>query len=265
MHGTHTSGAVGVLLREWRGARRYSQLDLALEAEVSARHLSYVESGKSQPSRDLLERLAEALHMPLGERNALFLAGGFAPEFAETALSAPHMAPIQRAVELTLKHHEPYPAFVVNRHWDVTAANGALGRVFARLRPGGPRHANIVRQIFDPDDMRPLIANWEEVASDLVRHLHAETIAAPSDVKLRALLKEALSYPGVPQTWRTRELGVRPLPVLTAQFRAGDLELSFFSTIARFGGSRDVTIEDLRIECMFPSDDATAAFCAALV
>jgi len=121
-----------------------------------------------------------------------------------------------------------------------------------------------VRQIFDPDDMRPYVANWDEVAADVIRHLHAEVAAAPSDAKARALLDEALAYPGVPQQWRTREPGASPLPLLTTNFRAGDSELRFLSTFATFGTSRDVTIDELRIECLFPADDETASACRAL-
>lgn len=255
---------VGVLLREWRNSRRFSQLDLALEADISARHLSCVESGKAHPSRDVIGRLANALGMPLRERNALFLAAGFAPEHRETSLDAPEMARIRQAMELTLKHHEPYPAFAVNRHWDVVTMNAALVRVFVQLREGGPKHANIVRQIFDPEDMRPLLANWEEVAGDVIRHLHAEVRAAPADHKTRALLKEALAYPGVPEHWRTREPSAQPAPLLTAHFRRGDLQLVFFSTLVRFSAAGDVTLDELRIECMFPADDRTARFCERL-
>jgi transcriptional regulator with XRE-family HTH domain len=257
-------GQLGVILREWRAARRISQLDLALEANVSARHLSCVESGKAQPSRELITRLADALDMPLRERNAMLIAAGYAPEYRETSLAKPEMAPIRRAVELTLTHHEPFPAFVMNRQWDVLMTNGAFVRLLGRLRGAPPKNANIVRQIFDPEDMRPYVANWEEVASDVMRHLHAEMLAAPSDVKKRALLKEALSYPEVPARWRVREPGAAPVPLLTTMFASGDISLQFFSTITMFGATHDVTIEELRIECMFPADDATADFCRSL-
>jgi transcriptional regulator with XRE-family HTH domain len=257
---TSTAG-VGVLLREWRGARRFSQFDLASEAEISARHLSCVESGKAQPSRDVVGRLASALGMPLRERNALFIAAGFAPEHRETSLDAPEMAAISQAIDITLNHHDPYPAFVVNRHWDVVKMNNGVARVFALLREGGPKHGNIVRQIFDPQDMRPYIANWEEVAGGVISHLHAEVRVAPADHKARALLKEALAFPDVPEHWRTREPRIQPAPLLTTHFRRGDLDLVFFSTLVTFSAARDVTLDELRIECMFPADEATAQIC----
>ncbi len=258
------TAGVGPLLREWRTARRLSQLDLAFDAEVSARHLSCVESGKSQPSRDLVARLADALEMPLRERNSLLVAAGYAPVYHETPLTTPAMAPIQRAIECILKQQEPYPALVLNRHWDLLLANDALTRLFRFLLGRPPLHTNIVKQIFDPEDMRPLLANWEEIASDVMRHLHNEAAAAPSDAIARELLTTALAYPGVPAGWKTRELGAAPSPVLTAIFRKDDLDLRFFSTFTTFGTSRDVTIDELRIECMFPMDEGTRDFCRTL-
>ncbi|HEY6895002.1 MAG TPA: helix-turn-helix transcriptional regulator [Rhodanobacteraceae bacterium] len=255
---------VGALLREWRAARRLSQLDLSLQADVSARHLSYVETGKAQPSREMVARLADALAMPLRERNALMIAAGYAPEYGETSLATPEMAPVRRALDYMLRQQEPYPAFAMTRHWDVVLANAGVTRLFGHLRGGAPKHANILRQIFDPEDMRPFVANWDEVARDVIRHLHAEIAAAPSDAKLGALLDEVLAYPDVPAEWRTREPGASPLPLLTTNFSAGADELRFLSTFATFGTSRDVTIDDLRIECLFPADEATAAFCRAL-
>lgn len=253
----------GVLLREWRAARRVSQLDLSLDAGVSSRHLSCVETGKSQPSRELVSRLADTLDVPLRERNALLVAAGYAPEFPETPLEAPALAQVRRAIDFILEHQEPYPAFVLNRRWDVLLANRAAERV-GHFLIGGRAHANMVRQFFDPNDLRAAVANWEEVAGDLIRHLHEEIAAAPTDLQARALLDEVLRYPGVPSQWRMRELGTAPTPLLTVVFRKNDDELRFFSTITTFGTPRNVTLDDLRVECAFPADDATAALCRRL-
>lgn len=258
------SGEAGALLRAWRSARRLSQLDLSLEANVSARHLSYVETGKSQPSREMVARLADALGMPLRERNALMIAAGYAPEYRESSLTTPEMAPVRRALDFMLAQQEPYPALVMTRHWEIVLVNGALTRVFGMLAGRPPKHTNVLRQIFDPDDMRPFVDNWQEVAGDVVRHLHEQIAAAPSDETSRALLDEVLAWPGVPARWRKREVGTTPLPLLTTHFRSGDTVLRFFSTFATFGTSRDVTLDELRIECLFPADDATAARCRAL-
>jgi transcriptional regulator with XRE-family HTH domain len=262
-HRPSTVANAGVLLREWRAARRMSQLELALEAEVSARYLSCVETGKSQPSREMIARLAEALAMPLRERNALLMAAGYAPGYPETALRAKELGQIHRAIELILKHQEPYPAFVLNRHWDVIRANPAAVRV-GEFLIGGSAHRNMVRQFFDPNDLRRVVANWEEVAGDLIRHLHDALAAIPFDTKTRALLDDVLRYPGVPSQWRGRELTAPPPPILTVEFRKDNQVLRFFSTITIFGTSRDVTIDELRIECTFPADDSTAERCRAL-
>ncbi|WP_368564426.1 helix-turn-helix domain-containing protein [Pseudoxanthomonas sp. UTMC 1351] len=250
------------MLREWRLTRRLSQLDLALAAEVSTRHISYVETGKAQPSREMVARLADTLEMPLRERNALLIAAGYAPQYPETALAAPELARIHRAIDFMLAQQEPYPAFVLDRHWNILMANRAAQRVNHFLLGGrASPHANMLRHVFDPDDLRAVLVNWEEVAGDLIRHLHNEIAAAPTDATARALLDEALAYPDVPQRWRTRELATAPSPLLTTAFRRDGQDLRFFSSITIFAAPRDITLDELRIECCFPMDDATAAFC----
>jgi transcriptional regulator with XRE-family HTH domain len=256
---------VGALLREWRAAKRLSQLDLSLNTGVSMRHLSYVETGKARPSRDMLLRFADALEMPLHERNTLLTAAGYVPEYPEIALTALESTGIRRAIDYILEQHEPYPAFLVDRHWDVLMANRGAQRIGAFVMGGRPSaHRNIIRQVFDPDDMRAAVANWEELARELIRHLHAAVAATPSDVVVRALLDEALSYPGVPSQWRTRDLDVPPSPLLTTVFRKDGRELHFLSTFTTFGFARDVNLERQHIECCFPIDEATAAFCRQL-
>lgn len=256
---------VGALLREWRAARRLSQLALALEAGVSARHLSYVETGKAQPSRELVARLADTLEMPLRERNALLVSAGYAPQHPETALGTPELAQVRRAIELILEHQEPYPAFLLNRRWDVLETNRAAARINGFLLEGAPSpHRNMLHRFFDPDDLRSVVVNWEEVAGDLIGHLHGEVAARPTDQAARALLDEVLGYPGVPRRWRTRELGRTPPPLLTVVFRRDDRQLRFFSTITTFATPRDVTLDELQIECVFPADEATAELCRTL-
>lgn len=255
---------VGVLLRGWRSARHLSQLELALRADVSARHLSFVETGRAQPSRELISQLADALDVPLRERNALLVSAGYAPEIRETTLSAPEMTQTRMAIDFILRQQEPYPAFVLNRHWDLLMSNRASRRVFGFLIGKRPRHQNIMRQIFDPASLRECVVNWEEVAGDMIRHLHGDAAALPSDGRMHSLLNEVLAYPGVPSRWRTRELGAQAAPLLTARYRMGDGELRFFSTITRFGAPQDVTLDELRIECSFPADDATDRFCREL-
>lgn len=255
--------AFGRMMRDWRAAHRLSQLELALRADISARHLSYVETGKAQPSRDLVEQLAEALEMPLRHRNSLLLAAGYAPQYRESELAAPEMALIRRAIDVTLERHEPFPAFTTNRYWDVLQANPGMIRLLDAVRPGGPGHDNIVRQVFDPEAMRPFIDNWDEVAGDLMRHLHHEAARNPSDQRIRGLLDEALVWSGGRARWRRAEAPA-PLPVMTTVFLAGERRLTFFSTVTQFGAASDATVEDLRIETMHPVDDETRAFCVTL-
>jgi transcriptional regulator with XRE-family HTH domain len=259
------ASAVGGLLREWRAARRLSQLDLALEAGISARHLSCVETGKAQASRELLARLADTLGMPLRERNGLLVAAGFAPRYPESGLATPAMARIRGAIDAILQQQEPYPAFLLNRHWDVLAANRAAARVSDYVMHGKPsRHTNMLRQMFDPDDFRQAVVNWEEIAESIVRHLHNEVAAAPSDTKARELLDEVLAYPGVPDSWRTRDLATAPSPLMTTVLQGDGEQLNFFSTITTFGTPRDVTLDELHIECCFPMDEVTTARCRQL-
>jgi transcriptional regulator with XRE-family HTH domain len=255
---------VGALLRDWRSARRLSQLDLAYKAEVSSRHLSFVENGRAQPSREMVARLADALDVPLRERNALLLAAGYAPQYRETGLAAPELATVRRALDLMLRHHEPYPAFVFNRHWDLLMSNQGSTRFFGYLL-GAPRaHPNIMHMVFDPAGLRPKIVNWEECAGDLMRHLHNEVAAAPSDERARQLLADVLAYPDVPRRWHARQPGAPTTPLLTAEYRHGAQVFRFFSTIATFGTPQDVTLDELRIECTFPADEATAIAYRAL-
>ena len=256
---------IGALLREWRAARRMSQLELALEAGLSARHLSYVETGKARASRETIARLADALGMPLRERNALLLAGGYAPHYSENALVTPALDRMRQAVELIIAHQEPYPAFVLDRHWNVVMANQAAARV-NRLLMGGREspHANLLHQVFDPDDFRAVIRNWPEVAEKFILHLHEQLAAVPSDATARKLLDDVLAYPGVPERWRFRDLDSKPAPVLTLVFGSSAGELRFFETITTFSMPRDVTLDELRIECAFPADDHTATVCARL-
>jgi transcriptional regulator with XRE-family HTH domain len=256
---------VGLLLREWRAARRLSQLDLSLDANISARHLSCIETGKAQPSRTLLMRLADVLDMPLRERNALLRAGGYAPSYPETGLDTPAMGRINQAIDFILRQQEPYPAFLMNRHWDILATNAAAQRVNGFVLDGRPgKHANMLRAVFDPDDLRGAIANWDDVGGTLIGHLHALVAGAPTDTTARALLDEILAYPNVPSRWRLRDLDSPPAPLLTTEFRHRGVTLSFFSTITTFGTPRDITIDGLHIESCFPMDEATAQFCRQL-
>ncbi|HZS62213.1 MAG TPA: helix-turn-helix transcriptional regulator [Gemmatimonadaceae bacterium] len=251
----------GVLLREWRAARHISQLHLALSANVSSRHLSCVETGRAQPSPELIERLAEALDIPFRERNALLIAAGHAPGYRETDFHAPEMAKARGAIELILKHQEPYPAIVMSRQWDLLMVNQGAARVFGWIRGGPSAERNVIRQAFDPRGLRPYIVNWSEVAADMVRQLQSDVAAAPHDPRPRALLNEVLASPDLPaHGWADAPAN----PLWHAHYRKDGRDVRFFWTITTFGTAQDVTLQELRIECSFPADEATAEWCQSL-
>jgi transcriptional regulator with XRE-family HTH domain len=250
------------LLRYWRTLRHASQLGLALDADVSSRHLSFLETGRARPSAEMVRRLAESLDLPLRERNALFLAAGFAPPHDQRELEAPELSSARRAIEFILEKQEPYPAFVLSRHWDVLMRNRASARVFGWLLRGRRRDANIMRSVFGEDALRPLIVNWDDVACDMLQHLHSQVLHTPTDVEAAALLREILASPNVPA--RVAAVSRAPSPLLTAIYARDGTQLRFFSTLSTFGTPHDVTLQELRIECTFPADDATGRFCTEL-
>jgi transcriptional regulator with XRE-family HTH domain len=253
--------ALGALLQYWRRARSLSQLALAHEANVSPRHVSFVETGRAQPSRDMVLVLADALGVPLRERNALLLAAGFAPMFRESALDDRELAPVRRAIDAILQQQEPYPAVVMNRGWDIVATNAAASRFFALLFDGRTPHGpgNVLRLMFHPDGLRPCVDNWEAVAQALVRRVHREALGATRDDAGRALLAEVLDYPGVPARFRIPDLGSPLVPVVPVSFRHGDERFHFFSAVTVLGTPQDITVQELRVESFFPLDDGTAA------
>lgn len=260
-----SSTPIGDLLREWRGARRMSQLDLSLESGISTRHLSCVETGKAQASRETVSRLADALGMPLRERNAMLRAAGYAAMHPERDMAAPALDRVRQAVDLILTHQDPYPAFVISRHWDVLGTNKAVERLGTILTDGKPpKHANLLHQLFDPDDFRPVIVNWPEVAGRFLRHLHDDMVANPTDRRLRQLRDEIFAYPDVPQRWRARDPADEPSPIVNFLFRSTHGELRFFETFTTFAAPYDVTLDEVRIDCTFPADEHTAHVCAAL-
>jgi transcriptional regulator with XRE-family HTH domain len=258
--------AFGRLLSHWRQVRGKSQLALALEAGVSARHVSFVESGRANPSREMIATLAGALGIPLRERNSLFVAAGYAPLYRESGWAAAELTPVRRAIELILAQQEPYPAVVMNRHWDVLMTNDAAATFFARLlgERDDDRPANVVRLVFDERGLRPYVANWEESARALVQRVHREAVGGVPDEGTRALLREVLAQPGVPEQWRVPDLAAPLVPLVPIEFKKDDLQLRYFSTVTTLGTPQDVTLQELRVECFFPIDTATAEQAVAL-
>ena len=240
--------SAGPLLREWRQRRRLTQLELAVEAEVSARHLSFVETGRSAPSREMVLHLAEHLDIPLRERNALLMAAGYAPVFPERNLDDPALAAARRAVELVLKAHEPYPAIALDRHWTLIAANDAVGAFMvvedeSLLQPP----VNVLRASLHPRGIAPRIANlgeWRAHVLDRVRR----QIDASGDPVLIALLEELRSYPAPPPRM-THDYGGIVVPI---ELKTENGIVAFFSTTTIFGTPVDVTLSELAIEAFFP-------------
>src|SRR6266849_5689534 len=249
----------GELLRDWRQRRRLSQLDLAIAANISSRHLSFVETGRARPSSEMILHLAEHLDVPLRDRNALLLAGGFAPAYPERGLAAPELHAVQRALKRVLAGHETYPAVVVNRWWELVEANSGIALFTSHVDNASLLEppVNVLRLSLHPDGMAPRIANLPEWRAHLLTRLHRQA-QATGDPRLAALHDELGAYPGGE--------GAPPKPTDVAaplRYRtdtnAGTQELSFLSITAVIGTPMDVTVEELAIESFYPADDETAA------
>jgi transcriptional regulator with XRE-family HTH domain len=249
---------VGPLLRDWRRRRRMSQLELALEAGVSARHVSFLETGRSRPSAEMVLQLAETLDVPLRERNGLLLAAGYAPAYGQRDLAEPEMTPVRDAIDRVLRGHEPYPAVVVDRHWGLVAAN----RSVPLLTAGVSEHlleppVNVLRVSLHPEGVAPRIVNLPEWRAHLLDRLGREAVTS-GDPALSALHEELAGYqrdePG-----HVPDLAAGGIAV-PLRLRSGDAELVFISTATTFGTAVDITVSELSIEAFFPADDATSEF-----
>jgi transcriptional regulator with XRE-family HTH domain len=250
----------GVLLRQWRAARRTSQLTLALDADISTRHLSCVETGRAQASREMVLRLAEALEIPLRERNTLLLAAGYAALYRQTSIDAPEMEAARQAVDLLLRQQEPYPGIVIDRYWNTLRMNSGMRHFLGRFPIcDSVKPHNGVRFVFHPKGLRPFIENWESVAARIIQRVHREVVANPSDETMKCFLEELLGYPGVPSRWRVLDVDGPPPPFLTLDYRWNNSRLRFFSMLTTFGTAQDVALQEMRIETFFPADEATRA------
>jgi len=253
---TQSTAAVpqlGELLRYWRQQRGKSQLDLSMDTGISQRHLSFVESGRSSPSRDFLSVVSDALNIPLRERNLLLLASGFAPQYSEQSMDAEQMSIVMRAINRMLEQNEPHPALVLDRHWNVIRTNEAAPRFFGSFvdLEARPKPRNLLDLMFDPEGMRPFVEAWEMVAAGLLQRVRREAVGQVMEHGLRELLERLRQYPGVaalkpPLTPQS--------PVLSITFRRGDERFSYFSLITTIGMPQCITAQELRVECMFPTD-----------
>lgn len=249
--------SAGEHLREWRQRRRMSQLDLACHAEISARHLSFLETGRSQPSREMILRLAEQLSIPVRERNALLVAAGYAPVFRERPIDDPAMTPARSAIDLVLEGHKPYPAFAVDRHWNIVASNRALQELYVDVAPELMKPpVNALRLSLHPKGMAPRIANLVEWRTHLLARL-MQQIDVSGDAVLIELMREFSGYPAPSSDARNGRQGPPDIVVpfrVTTEFGL----LSFFTTTTVFGTPLDITLSEIALECFYPADSATA-------
>lgn len=249
------SSQFGSVLKEWRSTRRMSQMDLGLAAEVSTRHISFLESGRSNPSRPMVLHLANALEVPRTDRNRLLTAAGFAPLYGQRNLDDPAMDQIRYALRWTLERHDPFPGIALDRHWNVVDQNESSAGLFALLGITPP--VSMLEVLLDPEGLQSLIENWHEVGPFLLTRLRTESTALGGDAILEAAiqrLRAGVEGPGLPGATEAFP------PVLTTRLRLGDTTISLMSTIAHFGSAEDIALADIRIELFFPADDTTLAF-----
>ncbi len=254
------------LIRHWRGRRGLSQLDLALAANVSARHISFLETGRAQPSREMVLRLAATLDVPLRDQNVLLHSAGFEDVFEEPGAESFVAGPIGMAIERMLEQHEPFPMTLLDRRYDVVRMNQGAARLFAQVvndpSAFGAR-PNVFHVLFDPRLARPFVVEWERVARALLSRLHRESLERPNDEELASLVRSLFEYEGVPKDWQAPDLSLPSEPCLSFRLRRGALELSFLTTVTVFNAPHNVSLEELRIESYFPLDERTRRACEA--
>lgn len=255
----------GILLKQWRDRRSLSQLALSLTSQVSQRHISFLESGRAQPSREMVLQLAKVLEIPLRHQNLMLSAAGFAPIHTETDLSAPEMASIRQAIDFMLRQHEPYPAIVIDRYWNLLLANPGANRLLhtfidpdqLQTRFCIDGKINLMRVMFDPQGLRPFVGNWVELAGHLLQRVHHEANSSIDSEQSAVLFDELIHYPGVADLWNTSSHLANHSLLLTTHLQRNDLDWRFFSTIATLGTPYDITLQEIRIECLFPADEVT--------
>ncbi|HWX04122.1 helix-turn-helix domain-containing protein [Collimonas sp.] len=253
-------------LRYWRDKRGYSQLRLSAESHISQRHISFLESGRAQPSRELILKLGTALDIPLRQRNVMLLAAGFAPAYQERKLSDPELAAVKQALDFMLAQQAPYPALVVDRLWNLVMSNGPAAMMMRWLldmpetQPLPREGVNILKLMLDPQAIRKHLLNWQEVSADLLHWIQREAMSDGPGSEATALLEQLVALPGIRAATQTPNLDTRVLPFLPLKIRKDGVELNLFTTIATMGTPHDVTVHELRIESFFPADEATAAW-----
>lgn len=265
-----TSGPAqfGHLLRDWRQHRRLSQLALSTRSGISQRHISFLETGRSRPSRPTVLALSDALDIPLRERNALLQRGGFAPLYGEAPLDGAAMALFREALDAALTHHEPYPAIVLDGRWNLVMANSGALRFFGQFVDlgealaaiGSPDAFQIVRLCIRDEGFRPFIVNWQELTYSFLQRARRALLVNPNDPLLPDLIDEIVATPGAPQRWRAPDWTTPPAPALNMIMRKDGRDYSLFTMLAHFGAPQDVTVEELSVESFYPADAATREY-----
>lgn len=257
---THSS--FGQLLKQWRSQRNFSQLDLSVASNVSQRHISFLESGRSNPSRDMVIALSAVLDIPLRQQNKMLTAAGFAAVYSEFDLSDPEVAPIRRALEFTLRQQEPYPALVMDRYWNQIMMNrGAenlIGWLTEKKELPAEIGSNLVKLMLHPQGIKGCVQNWQQIATHLIHRVHRETRAEGLKQKSQSLFDILLTYPEVETLWQSPIKENWQLPLLNTTFSKDHHQLSFFTTLTTLGTPQDITLQELRLECLFPADEAAA-------
>jgi transcriptional regulator with XRE-family HTH domain len=252
---------LGTLLRRWRDVRNKSQIALSLDAGVSQRHLSFIEVGRSTPSRATLLCIADALDVPFRDRNILLLAAGYAPVYSDAGWSDAEMRRVTDALKRLLRQHEPFPAVVMDRYWNVLLTNAAAPRFFGSFvdLSAWPTPRNLLHLMFDPAGMRPFVVNWEDVARSLIQRVYREAVGRVVDDKSQELVAALLAYPGTNSQWRAGLAGdgTLDLPVVPITFMKDGERLGYFSMLTTVAAPRTIASQELRVESMFPVDDET--------
>jgi len=265
--------AFGQLLRHWRQVRTISQLELAAQAETSQRYISFLESGRARPSREMIVRLSDTLDIPLRERNRLFTAARFAPVYPESRLDGPELSAVRDGLELLLSYSDPHATIVVDRCWNLVMGNRATMNLFNEFidleetwkEIGHEGEKNILRMLFHPKGLRRFISNWESVAYQTLSRVRREHMNMGGDARAEMILEEIAQYEGFPKGWIVPDWSeALPLPVAPFELEKHGLKLVFHTLIDTFGTPQDVTLQELRVETFLPSDGATAAYMKAL-
>lgn len=258
------TGLFPPLLKYWRGSKGLSQLDLGLAADVSARHISFLETGRAKPSREMVLALASTLQIPLREQNTLLTAAGFEPEFDEPVLGAGTDKPVEKIVRYMLEKHEPYPMLVMNWGYDMVNSNITAQKLLQRFIANPSAIAaplNLYDLMFHPELARPFIKDWNNFAHSLLARLHRESLLKSYDTRLSELIERLLNYPGVPEEWRVPDFSISSEACSTFQLQNEEMQLSFISTITTFSVPQNITAQEILIETLFPLDDRTEQAC----